>query len=274
MLSIGFLYKLSIMETSANFDRFKAFVESLTDDVNLRTAIFEGYSACFEAHEGIIRNLDAIVIKYNLAAKDWDSELKKEIYTGIDHTITGRGSLDSSGKNIGKLKDLSILDTKFSNPSIISLTMADLDSQTIRNMRERIELLFVDPTQKVYKISKVPNDIQRYYTQYAKVKSGGASALSPVIFINRNGKYELYEGNHRLLVVIKIAIEQKVDELLLSRYDVSKLIQEEVPGLKARIFRSIPDSDISFSINAYIGTPPIKSIASIIKDAVMKLFRK
>lgn len=273
-----FLYKLSIMVNSLNFDKFRTFVESLTDDALLKGAIFEGYVACFEAHHGIIRNLDDVVSKYNLAATGWDSELKTEIYTGIDHTITGRSSLGLDHRDVGSFRDLSILDTTFTKPELKSMTMADLEMITHNNMRERIELLFADPTQTIYKISKVPNDIQRYYTQYAKVKKSGASSLSPVVFINHNGKYELYEGNHRLLAVIKIAMEPKVDAILLSKYDESNLIQSEVPGLKARIFRSIPDSDIAFSINAYIGTPPskekAKSIASILKDAVMKLFKK
>lgn len=264
------------MQYSQNYVKLRNFLESLTDNSMLIDTIDQGFISCFEAHTGIIRNLNDIVNKYDLKAKTWPESIKKEIFSDIDRTISGRSSMGTSGKNIGSIKDLEILDTDFSPESMLNISMDQLDDKTKRNMRERIELLFADPTQKIYKISNVPNDIQRYFHQYSTVMRNGASGVSPVLFINRNGKYELYEGNHRLLAVIKIAVGPLVDEILASKYDVKKLIPDEIPGLKSRIFKSLPDSEIQFSINSHVGIPPERNkflkLVELLKNELKKLF--
>jgi len=263
------------MIESSKSAKFRNFMESLTVDKLLIDTISDAFSACFEAHEGIIRNIHDIVNKYNLKAKSWPYSIKQEIFTDIDHSITGRESLGTTGKLIGNIRDLDILNTEFGKSQLLSLSLNSLDTQTINNMRERITLLFADPTQKIYKISNVPNDIQRYYHQYSKAKSNGADSLDPVLFINRNGKYELYEGNHRLLAVIKLAVEPMVDSIMDEDYDVANLIPDEIPGLQARIFKQIPNSDIKFLVNAYVGIPPehgwMDKIKSL-KESFVKLF--
>ena len=104
----------------------------------------------------------------------------------------------------------------------------------------------------------------------------GASGVSPVLFINRNSKYELYEGNHRLLAVIKIAVEPLVDEILASKYDTNNLILDEIPGLKSRIFKSLPDNEIVFSVNSHVGIPPERNkflkLVELLKNELKKIF--
>ena len=269
--------------TKEKADGFAQFVEAITTDDDMITVLVEGATVCLEAHNGIIRAIDDGVEKNSLAASGWDATLKKEIYTDIDHTLTGRKSMGTTGSDIGAMGKLGILDTSFTGPSVTNLSLADLSEQTAGNMRERIGYLLVDPTQKIHKISNVPNDIQRYYRQYQAVKQTGS--VEPVIFIKNNGKLDLFEGNHRLMAVIKIAAEDMIENIMNDpdqleaiikhKVDVKNLTPDEIPSLRAIIFKHIPDTDVKFSIPAYVGTPPKdKGKISIIIDMLKKEFSR
>jgi len=189
---------------------FLTFLEHLNTNLNkdLMNCIKNGFDSFLEAHSGLYRHLDDVVNKLDLEAKNWPSDVKKEIYEEIDHGVFGRESLNfkNSFEHYKKPKvfeNLVILNMKFEGPTVLNLSLDDLDNESKNQLISRIKLL---KDSGGMEIKGIPLDDERHATQKELIeKSGGINDKPVILQINeKEGKYTIREGYHRTIQIVKM----------------------------------------------------------------------
>jgi hypothetical protein len=217
--------------------KFIKFLADLENNQNshLIESIGMGYSYIFEANGKVENILMQIAEEFDLPAKDWDDYIKKEI-------IHSKRYEDLINKSKGKIKSnkdlfklvLEALSINFRKPQIIEVDITDFTQENgifsgrgKSHQAHLIDNIMISNQNH----SEDPDNIARHAKQKELLEKSGGINEEPVILLDRDGKYELIEGFHRVVQML-IANNNGRDKFKLNAY-IGKY--EEIPEKAKKI---------------------------------------
>ena len=172
-------------------------------------------------HKGLTRTMKNFIEKENLPAKDWPAYIKKEFFEKIllkerPGYVTREEAEDalkniSTPQGIKSIKELYISFPK--EPVVLDLKIdgSDFIQDSRNKLTQRMNL-------KPYEeLSQVPHDTERHKKQHELLKDFEYNPI-PVILLAKSGKYEIREGWHRIMELIKKAIVLNLPSFKLNAY--------------------------------------------------------